>query len=735
MMDLHEVGLKLSEATNGFPTLPRTRFKIEAKDDTALLFQTDNMAPAETMPLVRSSPTSSLKKKSSESVSISDEVADLESGGRSPDVQTRQDDAFNLVDNYNTVTSNASFYQRKQLELLRALRPKDAKESQLAGDNSFIMVLSALYAKMLMVMGITFPISEIISPVFTASSYMGFYLYLYTGSILYFVYVFWTLFKSRAGKTARTYWNRVRSSASRRPSMPDSSRQPSPGGIRSRSGTFSETPTPKVDYHEEHGSFYLRIGAVAFGIGSMIYSGLEFGQYFEIDSSSKCHDILLAITPAARMLFTFIQMYFIFLNAKMPVKKNRTIAYFGLMHIIATNLCVWLSVIVEETKHEIIHVYNDSHGSGGMSPPGFLTDEMITRKITLGMEYPVSTERSIENIGESYPGILNDTLFKDLESSNTSESHGRPSRAAKSPSKDENDPFYVFNDECRRTDVMGSLVQDASPFLFPCAIEYSLICAAISYVLWKNTGASAVNNDSPLQRRSRHHYSVDCSKANKGLFLGIFVLVGTIISLILFFALINRTEYIRMAILQVNFSRLAIYFVTIIATVAGMISIRKLRFDTTKEMELDDILLVMGQVGVFSYNVFIIVAAYNHKDAGFDTYLGMCTALGSIIQAVAQSLFILDASRRYTTTKQEQREKPGREIVTFLLVCNFAMWSINTMEKSRTETHPIQLEFYGTWPWIVITNISMPLSIFYRFHSTVCLCEIWKRSYKVKPDY
>lgn len=30
------------------------------------------------------------------------------------------------------------------------------------------------------------------------------------------------------------------------------------------------------------GSFYLRVGAVAFGIGSMVYSGLEIGQYFEL---------------------------------------------------------------------------------------------------------------------------------------------------------------------------------------------------------------------------------------------------------------------------------------------------------------------------------------------------------------------------------------------------------------------------------------------------------------------
>lgn len=37
------------------------------------------------------------------------------------------------------------------------------------------------------------------------------------------------------------------------------------------------------------GSFYLRVGAVAFGIGSMVYSGLEFGQYFELIGSILTH--------------------------------------------------------------------------------------------------------------------------------------------------------------------------------------------------------------------------------------------------------------------------------------------------------------------------------------------------------------------------------------------------------------------------------------------------------------
>ena len=37
------------------------------------------------------------------------------------------------------------------------------------------------------------------------------------------------------------------------------------------------------------------------------------------------------------------------------------------MHMVATNLCVWLSVIVEESRHGIVdHQEDGSHGTVGM---------------------------------------------------------------------------------------------------------------------------------------------------------------------------------------------------------------------------------------------------------------------------------------------------------------------------------------------------------------------------------
>lgn len=149
-----------------------------------------------------------------------------------------------------------------------------------------------------------------------------------------------------------------------------------------------------------------------------------------------------------------------------------------------------------------------------------------------------------------------------------------------------------LHDECKRSEVMGHLVQDASPLLFPCAIEYSLICAAILYVMWKNVAVGASERDRRSSsmsgsggRRSRHHYSVDCAKANKGLFAGIFVLVLTIISLILFFALINNPEYRQMAIMEVGMARFVLFCMAFVATLIGIIQVRLQTF-TPIDMKL-----------------------------------------------------------------------------------------------------------------------------------------------------
>lgn len=75
---------------------------------------------------------------------------------------------------------------------------------------------------------------------------------------------------------------------------------------------------------------------------------------------------MTALTPIARMLLSIIQMQFIFLNTTdLDLGRHKVVSRFGLMHMVATNLCEWLYVLVEETKHEIQHLNLVKSGTFG----------------------------------------------------------------------------------------------------------------------------------------------------------------------------------------------------------------------------------------------------------------------------------------------------------------------------------------------------------------------------------
>jgi hypothetical protein len=115
----------------------------------------------------------------------------------------------------------------------------------------------------------------------------------------------------------------------------------------------------------------------AFGLGALIYIGLEFGSFFEIPIGSPCHEILRGVNPLLQMIFTFMQMYFIFMNSRVSERKHhreleispiprsfqlnihrfKVLARFGLMHVFATNICVWIRTLVLESLKEVTVYY------------------------------------------------------------------------------------------------------------------------------------------------------------------------------------------------------------------------------------------------------------------------------------------------------------------------------------------------------------------------------------------
>lgn len=274
-----------------------------------------------------------------------------------------------------------------------------------------------------------------------------------------------------------------------------------------------------------YGSFYLRVGAIAFGIGSMVYSGLVFGEYFDLKADDKCQNAFIALNPAVRIILIITQMQFIFLNTKeLNMMQHKVISRFGIMHLVATNLCEWIHVLVEETKHEIDHLIMYQHNT----------------TILNSSAHPLKIHRR--------------SLDIDVR--------------------------------CTRTNIMGQLVQNASPFLFPCTIEYSLICAVILYEMWKKIRKeddSQRQHLESLMGRHEHHpvhqLSVDCSKAHRGMFCGILITVLTIISLIMFFVLESEKKpYKILAVLEVTYCEILLYLITSFAVIGGMYKMRDLKF-------------------------------------------------------------------------------------------------------------------------------------------------------------
>ncbi|XP_059224360.1 proton channel OtopLc [Stomoxys calcitrans] len=579
----------------------------------------------------------------------------------------------------------------------KSFQAKQSKvKNRRQGNDAISAALSALYCKLLVLLGVCLPITEVITEQIPTYVYQGFYVYLYALSIVFIGFLYVSAFRNRT--------------------------------LISALKSYHEKNNVHLKHKVTHfGSFYLRVGAIAFAIGTMVYSGLEFGQFFELSGQQGCRDVFVAITPLCRMILCIAQVQFIFLNTTyLDMARHKVFSRFGLMHMVGTNLCEWLYVLVEETKHEIFHIghhdqdaEHDPALSGG--PHGGVDWSAVNASLHhanhIGHNATNKTIAAV--VGHVLKNVTASTIT--TTEATTAVVHG-----------------------CSRTTIMGALVQNLSPFLFPCTIEYSLICAVILYEMWKTVKSipdidkSRKNSIKPVQQKPAHHFSVDCSQSHKGLFFGILIIVMTIISMIMYFVLYTQPGYELIATQEVTLWETVMYFMCAAAIVTGMILMRDLRYikDTSNEhhsMELDNLLLIVAQTGVYLYGMFSILGSYFSKwDTVPDRIEGIIAEVFSIMQTSLQTMFILHSSHRRCKGSNQVRKKPGREIITFLLVANMAIWFVNTLIKGRAVFRETHMEFYGAWAWTIITHVSMPLAIFYRFHSTICLFEVWKITYKAK---
>ncbi|KAK9509150.1 hypothetical protein O3M35_006529 [Rhynocoris fuscipes] len=492
-----------------------------------------------------------------------------------------------------------------------------------------------------------------------------------------------------------------------------------------------------------HGSFFLRVGAIAFGLATMIYNGLEFGAFFEIPFNSPCYQILRGVNPVLQMIFTFMQMYFIFMNSRLNIHRFKVIARFGLMHIVATNLCVWIRTLVLESLKEISGYLQKNNMTLLTGGPSNATSPLLTNQ-PLHLSPPYSDSGSFNFIGRPAAVAPASHGLWDEVGPRWDEIGDSPLAPAALV-----DQRSLSSDNCDRINIMGTIVQDSAPYLFPFIIEYSLIGAAVIYVMWRHIGKNPryfgeedlehkleviLSRRAVAMAHAQQGARMDCVGASKGLFLGLLLLVGSLICLILFFVLIHNEKLNLLAIYLADVSHCVLMVLSIIAIIIGFIRVQGLKFRGDEQSDLNDILLRVSAFGLFIYAVFSVIAGSLTALVSEPNLLVMVTGILAIFQVVLQLLFISDVSRRRVHLPEHDRSKPGRQVVTFLLIANVTMWIIYTFETQKVVANPVQLDFYGFLAWSMVQRVTLPLCIFHRFHSAVTLAEIWKTSYKPRID-
>ncbi|KAK0397964.1 hypothetical protein QR680_002361 [Steinernema hermaphroditum] len=420
------------------------------------------------------------------------------------------------------------------------------------------------------------------------------------------------------------------------------------------------------------GSLFLRLGSVVFGvIGIVYYSFSVFLCY----SDKQC-DNVTALLDIGATVFVFTQMHFVFCNWKISITGSHFIARLGTMHLVAVNLWTWIRyVLIEEgiMEREIRDIFN-----------------------TKQRNYS-SLESSAEVIGRS--------------PISSGSSHERCEGA-----------------EC----VLGSL----SELMYTSIVEYSLIGAAVMFTVWKNIDHVRVPS---VYVKRKHQIRVDCSKTTTGLFLGLAFLAATFTSMAVFYGYTlmhkNHTAAYVFGITDI------IQFVTaMFGCIYALWTMRQLHYhdgphtpSTNNQELLDKILLSLGMIGELIYSVAGLVGLTGERAWQPLTVVLLFVHVTRLAQVGIQSCLLYIAGKLRIQGNDELRtSQPGKQAITFLLIANIAMFLMNLFESEKAGVSETIVNFYGKKSWVFLVRSFSPLTIFYRFHSSVCFAEVWKNVYAWK---
>ncbi len=210
-----------------------------------------------------------------------------------------------------------------------------------------------------------------------------------------------------------------------------------------------------------------------------------------------------------------------------------------------------------------------------------------------------------------------------------------------------------------------------SIYLYPCLIEYSLISLTVFFIMWRNVGK--IEKRSFLRFGDRHIFTINCARASRGLLIGGIIFLSTILTLIPTYLLDDDATSVT------QITGLVLLVVSLFTVCLSYFHTTKLYYDRHAHVDVfDQVLILITTIGDFAYSFFGLFASILIDETESKLPGGVEISIGilAIFQTFLQSGFIIDTLKRRTTTKQENRNKPGRETITALLLMNLGKYFI-----------------------------------------------------------
>ncbi len=271
-----------------------------------------------------------------------------------------------------------------------------------------------------------------------------------------------------------------------------------------------------------------------------------------------------------------------------------------------------------------------------------------------------------------------------------------------------------------------------APYTFPFLIEYTLLTAAILY-------KSTLQVGMPVTKELTEVKFIPVFEKMKLMVGRVFVasvcgwiiiaasLAGTIYFIYINENLQSTEDDKEFAVYLFYAMDIALLVIGIVVLVLIGFFMSDVPFKGHSHSFIDQLILIVTIFGFYLMLGFETMPEINNF--GLTSFLGDTAKLGTIesvlsyVQASMQLIFIMDAFRRGTQPIWEKATyAPSLAII--LLNVNIGLWIISSFVVKETSQNVLMIEYYGSLTWNIILYVTLPLAIFFRFHSTVCIVDI-----------